>query len=82
MKKLTEVLKNHKGTIGYDVSINIDGYDIPDVGETIYTDNQSMLCTKVIVYDNGFVTVVFENGMFSSGWQIAHMVATGKVKIK
>jgi hypothetical protein len=82
MIQLTEILKNHKHTIGYDLSINITGYDIPEVGETVYTDNQSMLCTDVVIHDNGFVIIVLGDGLRMAGTRIAEMVAAGKLKIK
>jgi hypothetical protein len=82
MIQLTELLKNHKDTPGYDLSIHLDGYNVPEIGETVYTDKESMLCTDVIIYSNGFVIIVLGNGRRMAGTLVSEMVAAGKLKIK
>lgn len=82
MKRLTEILKDHKGTIGHDIAIDLDGYNVPEPGETVYEDNRSIICTKIRVYKNGLVIISFNNGSYMSGIQVAEMVAAGKLKIK
>jgi hypothetical protein len=81
MKTLTETLENHKSTSGYATSEDIKGY-VPEIGETVYDDNQSMTCNDIEINGNGFVTVVFNNGVKVSGIQVAEMTTAGIIKIK
>ena len=81
MKTLTETLQNHKSTTRYATSFNIAG-NIPEVGETMYNDSQSLVCTAIDIDVDGLVIVGCDNGQKVSGTQVAEMVEAGIIKIK
>lgn len=81
MKTLTETLENHKNTIRYEYQTEQAG-SIPEVGETMYNDSQSMVCTAIEIDADGMVVVVCDNGQKVAGTQVAEMVEAGIIKIK
>ena len=81
MKTLAETLVDHKNTAAYAMAVNGEGM-IPEVGNTIYNDQQSMVCTSVDINRDGLISIVFDNGQKVSGTQVADMVAGGIIRIK
>ena len=79
MTTLKDALENHQNTTSYAVAS--DGM-IPDVGETVYNDTQSMICKSIDINQDGLVTVEFDSGAKVGGQQIAEMFTKGIVKIK
>lgn len=81
MKTLAETLKDHKKTNAYATSVDAEG-TIPETGETVYNDSQSMVCMAVDIDIDGHITICFDNGQKVAGIQVAEMTAAGIINIK